>query len=61
MCNSIEADNRTVWLQWNPQEGTFDCPCHGSHFDRFGQVINGPARANLEEVTLTTIGVKRKA
>lgn len=47
--------------QWNPNEGTFDCPCHGSHFDNRGNVINGPARSNLELVELGTFGVKSAA
>lgn len=46
-------------VQWNPMEMTFDCPCHGSHFDKYGQVVNGPARANLEPVKLGTLGVKK--
>lgn len=36
-----EAPHPTCWLrQWNGTEKTFDCPCHGSHFDRFGKCIN---------------------
>ncbi|EIE23568.1 DAO-domain-containing protein [Coccomyxa subellipsoidea C-169] len=46
-------------VQWNPNEGTFDCPCHGSHFDRYGNVINGPARANLKPVKLGFFGTKK--
>ena len=30
-------------LAWNPQEGTWDCPCHGSRFDREGRLLDGPA------------------
>jgi glycine/D-amino acid oxidase-like deaminating enzyme/nitrite reductase/ring-hydroxylating ferredoxin subunit len=34
-------------VAWNDAERTWDCPCHGSHFDRFGTVINGPANSDL--------------
>ena len=34
-------------VSWNHSEETWDCPCHGSRFDKFGQVLNGPAIANL--------------
>lgn len=37
-------------VHWNSLEKTFDCPCHGSHFDRFGKVINGPAKGDLQPV-----------
>jgi glycine/D-amino acid oxidase-like deaminating enzyme/nitrite reductase/ring-hydroxylating ferredoxin subunit len=35
-------------VNWNGAERSWDCPCHGSRFDPAGQVINGPAMANLE-------------
>jgi len=30
-------------LKYNRQEHSWDCPCHGSRFDRDGELINGPA------------------
>ncbi|HWF07608.1 MAG TPA: FAD-dependent oxidoreductase [Bryobacteraceae bacterium] len=37
-------------VAWNNTESTWDCPCHGSRFDRDGQVIHGPATSDLEKV-----------
>ncbi|XP_024538060.1 uncharacterized protein LOC112348921 [Selaginella moellendorffii] len=37
-------------VKWNPVDSTFDCPCHGSIFDPYGKVINGPAKADLFEI-----------
>ncbi len=34
-------------LEWNPDERSWDCPCHGSRFDRFGHLISGPAQEDL--------------
>jgi glycine/D-amino acid oxidase-like deaminating enzyme/nitrite reductase/ring-hydroxylating ferredoxin subunit len=34
-------------VQWNGLERSWDCPCHGSRFDPFGKVVNGPANTNL--------------
>ncbi|CAI7926179.1 unnamed protein product [Closterium sp. NIES-53] len=38
-------------VRWNPNDKTFDCPCHGSQFDTSGRVIQGPAKANLSPVS----------
>ncbi len=34
-------------LEWDPDTRTWDCPCHGSRFDRFGHLLSGPA---LEDI-----------
>ena len=34
-------------LKWNKTERTWDCPCHGSRFDRDGQLIDNPAQTDL--------------
>jgi glycine/D-amino acid oxidase-like deaminating enzyme/nitrite reductase/ring-hydroxylating ferredoxin subunit len=35
-------------VAWNPAASTWDCPCHGSRFDKFGSVFNGPSPRNLD-------------
>jgi Rieske Fe-S protein len=32
---------------------TYVCPCHGSRYNRNGQVVEGPARASLRQYTTT--------
>ncbi|MEY8021410.1 ubiquinol-cytochrome c reductase iron-sulfur subunit [Muriicola sp. SD30] len=34
--------------------GIYNCPCHGSEFDRLGQVMQGPAEENLKSFPITT-------
>ena len=33
-------------LEWNPEEKSWDCPCHGSRFDYKGKLLDGPAQKN---------------
>jgi nitrite reductase/ring-hydroxylating ferredoxin subunit len=40
-------------IQWNAGEAVFDCPCHGSRYDRRGGYLSGPARKPLTPVHLT--------
>ena len=40
-------------LEWDPDEKTWDCPCHGSRYDVTGKILNNPA---LEPLGKTTLG-----
>ena len=35
-------------VAWNSVEKSWDCPCHGSRFDPYGNVLNGPAVDELD-------------
>ena len=37
-------------VTWNASADTWDCPCHGSRFDKLGKVVNGPANRDLPAV-----------
>jgi glycine/D-amino acid oxidase-like deaminating enzyme/nitrite reductase/ring-hydroxylating ferredoxin subunit len=39
-------------VQWNADEKSFDCPCHGSRFSKKGAVMNGPALDDLHRVKI---------
>lgn len=34
-------------LEWNPDELSFDCPCHGSRFTYTGELIDNPAQTDV--------------
>jgi len=34
-------------LKWDPEEGAWTCPCHGSRFDREGRLLEGPATRGM--------------
>ena len=36
-------------LKWNPQERSWDCPCHGSRFEASGKLIDNPATGDLKK------------
>ncbi|NLF35153.1 MAG: FAD-dependent oxidoreductase [Clostridiales bacterium] len=38
-------------LEWNPDERSWDCPCHGSRFDYRGNLLDGPAQEDLTRST----------
>ena len=33
-------------LIWNPEEQTYECPCHGSRFDKEGHLLDDPAQTD---------------
>lgn len=33
-------------VEWNAEEKSWDCPCHGSRFDQDGKLIDNPAQAS---------------
>ena len=35
-------------LEWNPQEHSWDCPCHGSRFSEEGKLLDNPAVRNMK-------------
>ena len=37
-------------LKYNKAEHSWDCPCHGSRFDENGELIDGPATSNKENM-----------
>ena len=34
-------------LEWNNEEDSWDCPCHGSRFDKDGELLDNPAQIDL--------------
>ena len=44
----IRCPHMGCQLEWNPDEASWDCPCHGSRFDRFGKLLSGPAQTDIE-------------
>ena len=41
-------------LKWNPQEHSWDCPCHGSRFSNDGTVLENPATRNSSSILKMT-------
>lgn len=37
-------------VNWNGEEKSWDCPCHGARYDIAGQVLTGPATKALEVI-----------
>ncbi len=43
-------------LEWNPDELSWDCPCHGSRFDYAGTLLDDPAQTGIEAGAATREG-----
>jgi Rieske Fe-S protein len=39
-------------VNWNGEEKSWDCPCHGARYDINGQVLTGPATLSLSRIDL---------
>jgi glycine/D-amino acid oxidase-like deaminating enzyme/nitrite reductase/ring-hydroxylating ferredoxin subunit len=39
-------------VNWNPEEKSWDCPCHGARYDINGRVLTGPAIVDLQHIEL---------
>ena len=37
-------------VNWNSEEKSWDCPCHGARYDINGKVLTGPATKELERI-----------
>lgn len=46
---STKCPHLGCMLEWNPDELTWDCPCHGSRFDYRGNLIQNPALKGLDK------------
>ena len=44
---SVKCPHLGCQLEWNPDEKSWDCPCHGSRFDVYGHLLDGPAQKDL--------------
>ena len=47
---SVKCPHLGCQLEWNPDEKSWDCPCHGSRFDYTGRLLDNPAQNSLAPV-----------
>lgn len=45
---SVRCPHLGCELSWNPDELSWDCPCHGSRFDYMGRLLSNPAMEGLK-------------
>jgi hypothetical protein len=39
-------------VAWNTTEQIWECPCHGSRFNKDGEMFTAPARKDLQKITI---------
>nr|WP_317173990.1 FAD-dependent oxidoreductase [Mucilaginibacter glaciei] len=39
-------------VNWNGEEKSWDCPCHGARYDIYGKVLTGPATLSLAKIEI---------
>ena len=44
---SVKCPHLGCQLEWNPDEKSWDGPCHGSRFDYKGNLLDNPAQTDL--------------
>ena len=49
-CVKLRCPHLGCRLEWNPEEKSWDCPCHGSRFDYKGNLIDNPSQNNIKTV-----------
>lgn len=48
---SLRCPHMGCELKWNPQERSWDCPCHGSRFDYEGRLLDSPSTASIARLS----------
>lgn len=48
-CFSARCPHLGCLLEWNQEELSWDCPCHGSRFTKDGELICGPAKDDMKQ------------
>ena len=55
--NKVRCPHMGCELVWNAEEKSRDCPCHGSRFDEWGNLMDNPAKKGLAAEILSS-GIK---
>lgn len=49
---SLVCKHRGCEVEFNADEKTWDCPCHGSRYNLDGSLMKGPAKSGLDSVMI---------